>query len=158
MSEKREDFLDILRDANSKRRQEFRPERATSLPEWGNALAGEVGELCNLIHHKFVQGRDVNRYALGSEVADVLIYLDLLAADLGLNISEEVTRKFNETSRKNGLATEIEPRTHGKQGGVSREIDHACLTTCAHCGEEWCLSAGIHVCTREAGENGGKDV
>ncbi|MDZ7711723.1 MAG: MazG-like family protein [Rhodovibrio sp.] len=65
-------------------------------------MSGETGELANLL--KKVQRGDVSRNdpRIADEFADVLIYLDLLAAEMGVNLSEAVTCKFNQTSEKVG--------------------------------------------------------
>lgn len=83
-----------------------------STSDWGIALGGEVGEALNVIK-KLNRARDsivgndkdVNElYAdLGEELADVMIYLDLLASYSGINLEEEVIKKFNKVSDKNGF-------------------------------------------------------
>lgn len=69
--------------------------------EWGCAAAGEMGELCNLLK-KRKRGEDIPLKAVMDEIADVIIYLDLLAAKLGLHLSGPIREKFNETSEKKG--------------------------------------------------------
>src|SRR5262249_44655441 len=60
-----------------------------SLPEWCNAVTGELGELANLL--KKVQRGDKTldeaREDIGKELADVLTYLDILAFRAGVNLS-----------------------------------------------------------------------
>jgi NTP pyrophosphatase (non-canonical NTP hydrolase) len=85
--------------------------------EWGNALAGETGELCNVLKkilradHGLNQTNPVPRETLMSqasdEIADVLIYLDLVAARLGLSMEECLIRKFNTTSEKMGFPEKL---------------------------------------------------
>ena len=69
--------------------------------EWGCAAAGEMGELCNLLK-KRGRGEDIPLKAVMDEIADVIIYLDLLAARLGVHLSGPIREKFNETSEKRG--------------------------------------------------------
>ena len=72
--------------------------------EWACALSGEVGELCNLLKKRY--GRNdlsIPAQAIADEVADVYIYLDLLATCLGLDMEEVVRAKFNRTSVKVGV-------------------------------------------------------
>lgn len=69
--------------------------------DWACAVAGEVGELCNLIK-KRRRGDDIQPSAIGDEVADVVIYLDLLCTKLGLDLTTVVASKFNEVSRRKG--------------------------------------------------------
>ena len=98
--------LDELRDANQKRAK-----------LWGNKtgiefamveLAGEVGELANEIKKRRRQelgmagGKD-DAQAIADELADVVICADLLAAKLGVDLSDAVRNKFNSTSQKHGF-------------------------------------------------------
>ncbi len=69
--------------------------------DWGNAIAGECGELCNMIKKRKRNWKEADRIAdeeLGKEIADVVCYLDLLADKLGLNLEDIVRNKFNEIS------------------------------------------------------------
>lgn len=68
-----------------------------SLADWSNALAGEVGELCNVVK-KIRRGDEVDVKDAGKELADIVIYADLVASRLGLDLSECVKSKFNEVS------------------------------------------------------------
>jgi len=87
--------------------------------DWGNALAGEVGEACNVLKKMLriyrtpedvTEGRwtekDYEYSALKSqladEIADAVIYADLLAARLGINLGEAIAAKFNEVSERVG--------------------------------------------------------
>jgi NTP pyrophosphatase (non-canonical NTP hydrolase) len=79
----------------------FHPLAHWSPTDWGCALAGEVGELCNLLK-KERRGEGLDVIAAADELADVVIYADLLAARLGINLSGAVVRKFNEVSRRRG--------------------------------------------------------
>ena len=71
-----------------------------SLAEWSNAMAGECGEACNLTK-KMLRGdkggkRDIKE--LGKEIADVVVYADLLAAAAGIDLEKAIIEKFNEVS------------------------------------------------------------
>lgn len=70
--------------------------------QYGCALAGEVGELCNLIKKDFRGLDKVTKKELADEIADVAIYLDLLAARLGISLGRAISDKFNATSVKRG--------------------------------------------------------
>lgn len=79
--------------------------------QWTNAINGEVGELCSLVKDKFDRGEDMLALRgrpmptitqISDEIADVLIYLDLLAASLKISLDEAVRSKFNRTSEKIG--------------------------------------------------------
>lgn len=83
-----------------------------SLSDWAVAMAGEVGEVCNVVK-KLNRERDglvgntvaedELRSALAAELADTLIYLDLLAARAGIDLAAAVVAKFNKVSEKNGF-------------------------------------------------------
>ena len=95
------DFLQDLREANRKRSKEFldrRPNRKEFSPlEWGGALAGEVGELCNIIKHAQRDDRfEAWHQYVADEIGDVLVYLDILADVLGIDLEQATTNKFNQ--------------------------------------------------------------
>jgi len=71
---------------------------------WALAIAGEAGELCNLVK-KIVRGDftlDEKRQAILEEVADVMTYCDLLMSRLDANTCVELERKFNIVSKRVG--------------------------------------------------------
>jgi len=71
--------------------------------EWSNAMAGEAGETCNLTKKMLRDGPEtVDIEDLGDEIADVVIYADLLATRMGLCLEDLVRRKFNKVSEKKG--------------------------------------------------------
>ncbi len=72
-----------------------------SASEWASDMAGECGEACNLIK-KLRRGDDINPLEIGRELADVVIYADILSQKLGLNLGEMVKMKFNEVSARLG--------------------------------------------------------
>lgn len=81
--------------------------------DWACALAGEAGEACNLVKklrrldsepsaHREQRSREELAALIGKELADIVIYADLLAARLRLDLGEEVGKKFNEVSARVG--------------------------------------------------------
>ena len=70
-----------------------------TIADWSNALAGETGELCNWVK-KVRRGDNIDMAELGKELADIVIYADLLADKLGLDLGECVRSKFNEVSER----------------------------------------------------------
>jgi NTP pyrophosphatase (non-canonical NTP hydrolase) len=78
-----------------------------SLNDWLTALGGEVGEAMN-IAKKIRRGDYVGDHAaascalseLAKEIADVIIYADLIMTELGRNTGQEVQRKFDEVSKR----------------------------------------------------------
>ena len=107
-------FLVILREANLSRVSRFGHGglREWSPMQWGCALAGEVGELCNVLKKYERQlptdpTPDDLRAAIGKEIADVAIYLDLLAAWFDYDLARLIERKFNESSKRLGFPERI---------------------------------------------------
>ena len=113
--------LGILREfskINRERSDRWHPDgiESWSLSDWGVALAGECGELCNVIK-KLNRSRDglvgnsdsdyKLQLQLGDEIADVFCYLDLLAQRAGLSLGECVRIKFNAVSARNGFPERI---------------------------------------------------
>lgn len=106
-----------LRRANIRRCDlSFHPVEDWSPSEWSNAVAGEAGEVSNLTKKlkrgdkiTFDKGQEIplNAATIGAEIADVIIYADLLAARLGLDLGEIVRAKFNATSERIGSAVNL---------------------------------------------------
>jgi NTP pyrophosphatase (non-canonical NTP hydrolase) len=68
--------------------------------DWALAVAGEVGELCNLLK-KIKRGDFLlgdQRQNVLRECADVFCYLDLLMSSLDADTGAEVLKKFDEVS------------------------------------------------------------
>jgi len=84
-----------------------------SLSDWMTAVVGELGEAANVAKklnrvRDGIPGNDKTeqqlRAMLADEIADTLIYLDLLAQSEGMDLSAIVRAKFDRTSRKIGYA------------------------------------------------------
>ena len=95
-----------------------------SLSDWITATMGELGEAANIVKklNRVRDGVPGNqeteeqlRAALRHEIADVFIYLDLLAQAAGVDLEEAVREKFNLTSDKIGSAIKLRPLS-GPQG------------------------------------------
>lgn len=104
------DFLSQLRRVSKVRVSRFGHGELSgwSPLQWGYAVAGEVGELCNLLKKYERQmptdpSRDALTGEIGREIADVLIYLDLLAALFEFDLARVTALKFNSTSKKYGF-------------------------------------------------------
>lgn len=95
--------------------------------QWLQATIGELGEYAN-IRKKHERG-DLDAkefYKLASEeLADVVIYLDLLAEQLGINLGHAVMQKFNLKSREQNLPVVL-----------TAEDWHRRLPTRLECGED----------------------
>lgn len=102
------------------------PVESWSLSDWMTALAGEVGEAANVIK-KMNRARDgiINRKgetpsdlfdSLRSELADVFIYLILLAHRACIDLPKAVNHKFYQTSREIGYVEGEARATEAKTG------------------------------------------
>lgn len=74
--------------------------------EWTNAMAGEVGEACNLTK-KLKRDGNIDIQEIGKEIADVVIYADLCATRLGLRLEDCIRAKFNEVSERKGSGVKL---------------------------------------------------
>ena len=107
--------FDQLRAVNVPRCEKWHPPGSLpwSLADWSNALCGEAGELANVI--KKIRRQETGAINQGDpsmeelramalkELADVVIYADLLADQLKGDLGQAVTEKFNKVSEKYGF-------------------------------------------------------
>lgn len=101
-----------LREANYDRQKEWDPETGITEEYLGNALAGEVGEACNVVkklarQRLGLRGSRVTTDDLAEEIADVIIYADLLAKHFNIDLDSAIRAKFNRTSDKYGLSVKL---------------------------------------------------
>lgn len=77
--------------------------------EWAGAAAGECGEMAN-IAKKMREAPGVLLYhvQLADEVADTIIYLDLLCASQGIDLEIAIKNKFNERSANLGYDRKLQ--------------------------------------------------
>jgi NTP pyrophosphatase (non-canonical NTP hydrolase) len=93
-----------------------------SVAEWTNAMAGEAGEACNAAkkllrleqdlkgpngYHNNAASREVAIATIADELADVVIYADLVARRIGVNLGEVIVKKFNATSDRHGFTEKL---------------------------------------------------
>ena len=80
--------------------------------QWLQAVIGEMGEYAN-IRKKFERGDlTAEEFAIegGKELADVQIYLDILAYQVGVDLGAVVVSKFNDVSRRVGCDVFLEEK------------------------------------------------
>lgn len=80
--------------------------------EWACAFAGETGEACNKVKKlrrlEGVEGEEAEQLRqilieeIAEEVADAVIYADLLTARIGKCLETAIRDKFNKVSKKMG--------------------------------------------------------
>lgn len=81
--------------------------------DWACALAGEVGEMCNIVKkltrgdYETEQQIAEAKKAIGKELADIVIYAELVAQRFGLTLGNEVVEKFNEVSERIGSKVKL---------------------------------------------------
>lgn len=97
-----------LRSANELRNQIWDPDNKLDLSFKGNELAGETGEVCNVIkklerERLGLRGSRDTLFHLGQELADVIICADLIAMRTRLRLEDFVAMKFNDTSAAQGF-------------------------------------------------------
>lgn len=78
---------------------------------WGKrdlalAAQGPVGYIAHL-HTQWKRGYDVKDGEIYDEIADAIIYLMLLVAEMGGETAEVLTRKFNVNSKEMGYSVSI---------------------------------------------------
>lgn len=78
--------------------------------DWMTATVGELGELANVLK-KVRRGDITMRDAfedIANELADVQIYLDILAYQLGVDLGQATIAKWNEVSERVGANIRID--------------------------------------------------
>jgi len=120
--------LDDIRQANKIRRDSCLRLHCVdwTLNDWATALAGEVGEACNVM--KKIRRGDVTldeaRPALASEFADVLGCLDILAAEAGIDLADAYVAKFNAVSDRYGSAVKLRRETRRRHEWAPSRVGH----------------------------------
>jgi NTP pyrophosphatase (non-canonical NTP hydrolase) len=81
-------------------------------------MLGEAGEACNAIKKlrrietgapnlnepgRQLTERNAAITAIGEELADTAIYMELLAQRLGINLADAIVKKFNSVSKRYGF-------------------------------------------------------
>lgn len=104
-----------LREVNASRVAKWHPPESVPWTgaDWSNASAGEMGEACNVVKklrriETGVPGsqdpdQEVLISYLADEIADTIIYLDLLAAHYGIDLATAVRTKYNRVSVREGF-------------------------------------------------------
>lgn len=108
--------LSAFREINVQRaRDGFRCYDNQPLTYWTTALAGEVGELCNMVKKmqrverggvdggSSYKASDITREMLKEEIGGIAIYLDLLASLMGIGLEEAIADTFNRKSEQLGF-------------------------------------------------------
>jgi NTP pyrophosphatase (non-canonical NTP hydrolase) len=102
-----------------------------SVTDWATAMMGEAGEMCNAIkklrrietnaHNINVPERHLTEVKdaikfIAKEMGDTLIYMNLLAQRLGIDLEKSVIEVFNQKSEEYGFPERLaEPVESGEQ-------------------------------------------
>lgn len=107
-----------LASANATRMLRWHKEDNWSPSDWAVAAAGELGEACNAVKKlrrvedgyanindpgRQLETRQAAIAVVGEELADTVLYILLLANNLGINLEAEIISKFNRTSERYGF-------------------------------------------------------
>ena len=99
--------IEKLQEVSTKRNPEVMENCIVPKEHWdlffSNALAGEVGEFCNLIKKVKRGSRKLDaktRKEIRHELADCQTYLVQCAESLGINLADATVEKFNLVSKK----------------------------------------------------------
>lgn len=108
--------FDAFRQANVTRCVKWHPLGigSWSASDWMTAIVGELGEAASLLKMRNRERDNLpgNKFSptdkqIADELADVLTYLDLLAAMLGIDLGKAAVSKFNEISERVGFPDRI---------------------------------------------------
>ena len=104
--------FNVLRQANVNRQKEWPGNDKADVPFRALEVAGEAGELAEKVKkwlraERGIKGSTATIADVASEMGDVLVALDLLANEMGINLGDAVREKFNATSEKYGMRTYI---------------------------------------------------
>lgn len=105
-------MLKQLRAAQIERQKRWDPGIKLDLSYLGNAAAGEMGEACNVIkklerERMGLPGSRASLENLADELADVIIYLDLIAMKCDIDLEDCVRVKFNRDSNRHGFPEKL---------------------------------------------------
>ena len=88
-----------------------------SLSDWACAMAGEAGEVCNVVKklRRAEDGLIGNtktdselKQDLADEIADTFTYLMCLASAANIDLETSFVKKFNEVSKKQGFQYRVQ--------------------------------------------------
>jgi NTP pyrophosphatase (non-canonical NTP hydrolase) len=114
---KRQLTFDEFRAANVARCLKWHPQgiESWSASDWMTAIVGELGEAASLIKMRNRERDDLpgNKFSptqkqIADELADTVTYIDLLAAQQGIDLGRAIAEKFNEVSARVGFPDRID--------------------------------------------------
>jgi NTP pyrophosphatase (non-canonical NTP hydrolase) len=111
-------FDDVSKPNRARLKRWHRNAEGWSCGDTSNGMVGEAGEAANIvkkirrIETGIVEDPDGSKRSafvadLADELADVFLYLDLLADEFNINLPHAIRRKFNRVSRELGFPEQI---------------------------------------------------
>jgi len=99
-----------LRGANNNRQKEWPGNEQADVAFRALEVAGEAGELCEKVKkylraERGIKGSTATKEDIAAEMGDLMVSLDLLANELGIDLGRATSEKFNRTSEKYGMRT-----------------------------------------------------
>jgi len=119
--------LAVLRAVNQERARywHLKGRRSWSTLEWAGAMCGEAGEAANVakkilrvdlsIDSANNEDRGLLKQKLAKELADTIIYADLVAASEGIDLAKAVVETFNQVSDRENMP-------HFRLAQVTKEV------------------------------------
>jgi NTP pyrophosphatase (non-canonical NTP hydrolase) len=104
--------LNDLRHANRKRQAEWPGNEKADVAFRCIEVAGEAGEVCEAVKkflraQRGIKGTTADVSKVADEMGDLMVSLDLLADELGIDLGDATRRKFNATTAKYGLTVTL---------------------------------------------------
>jgi NTP pyrophosphatase (non-canonical NTP hydrolase) len=101
-----------LRDANVNRQKEWPGNEQADVAFRAIEVAGEAGEVLEKVKkllraQRGIKGSTATADDVAEEMGDLIVSLDLLANELGIDLGRAVRAKFNATSQQHGMRTYI---------------------------------------------------
>ena len=113
--------FDMVSQINRARASRWHPgfpdDDTWSIADWSNAMCGEAGEAANVV--KKIRRHEDNLHGVGDptepelrkmlahELADVFLYLDLVATKAGIDLPAAIVEKFNIVSDRQGFPEKL---------------------------------------------------
>lgn len=104
--------FNVLRGANVNRQKEWPGNEHADVAFRAIEVAGEAGEVAEAVKkflraERGIKGSTATKEDVAAEMGDLLVSLDLLANQMGIDLGSAVAAKFNATSEKYGMRTYI---------------------------------------------------
>jgi NTP pyrophosphatase (non-canonical NTP hydrolase) len=93
---------------------EIVPEDHARLANWALGIAGEGGELCNMIKHVIFHREKINKMEIAKELGDQLWYIAAMCTSLNIDMSDCAELNLTKLSHRHG-------KSFSFQGSLNRK-------------------------------------